>query len=203
MMLQQLLLQQQRQPECRILVWSVCKAPCFLPNISELSVHALAAVLLLRSPLCVVFQDAGSAEVFKKVDHRYAAAAAAKSAGVPYFGLVSAQGAAVKTILPKQYLQELCARALAAVLLLRIFLLFAAGCRQCGVQKSTLLDFFEDADGGMAAAASKWTARLHPDCCCTAAYRTPAVQRCSRRLITTTLQQQLQRQRRPECHISA
>jgi hypothetical protein len=40
-------------------------------------------------------QDAGSAEVFKKVDHDYvaAAAAAAKAAGVPYFGLVSAQGA--------------------------------------------------------------------------------------------------------------
>ncbi|KAF6257651.1 hypothetical protein COO60DRAFT_1206333 [Scenedesmus sp. NREL 46B-D3] len=39
--------------------------------------------------------DAGSAEVFKKVDHEYvaAAAAAAQAAGVPYFGLVSAAGA--------------------------------------------------------------------------------------------------------------
>ncbi|WIA44601.1 hypothetical protein OEZ86_007319 [Tetradesmus obliquus] len=39
--------------------------------------------------------DAGSAEGFRKVDHDYvaAAAAAAKAAGVPYFGLVSAQGA--------------------------------------------------------------------------------------------------------------
>ncbi|WIA24116.1 hypothetical protein OEZ85_013714 [Tetradesmus obliquus] len=40
--------------------------------------------------------DAGSADGFRKVDHDYvaAAAAAAKAAGVPYFGLVSAQGAA-------------------------------------------------------------------------------------------------------------
>jgi hypothetical protein len=40
-------------------------------------------------------QDAGSAEGFRKVDYDYvaAAAAAAKAAGVPYFGLVSAQGA--------------------------------------------------------------------------------------------------------------
>eukprot|EP00882_Tetradesmus_deserticola_P001979 GHRQ01002121.1.p1 GENE.GHRQ01002121.1~~GHRQ01002121.1.p1 ORF type:complete len:278 (+),score=130.78 GHRQ01002121.1:147-980(+) len=39
--------------------------------------------------------DAGSAEVFKKVDHEYvaAAAAAAAAARVPWFGLVSAQGA--------------------------------------------------------------------------------------------------------------
>lgn len=38
-------------------------------------------------------QDAGSAEVFKKVDYEYVAAAAkvAKAASVPYFGLVSAQ----------------------------------------------------------------------------------------------------------------
>jgi oxidoreductase len=44
---------------------------------------------------CCFLQDAGSAEVFRKVDHDYvaAAAAAAKAAGVPYFGLVSAQGA--------------------------------------------------------------------------------------------------------------
>jgi uncharacterized protein YbjT (DUF2867 family) len=42
----------------------------------------------------ISFQDAGSAEVFRKVDHDYvAAAAAAKAAGVPYFGLVSVQGA--------------------------------------------------------------------------------------------------------------
>jgi hypothetical protein len=56
--------------------------------------HPLAAVLLLRIFL-ISFQDAGSAEVFRKVDHDYvaAAAAAAKAAGVPYFGLVSAQGA--------------------------------------------------------------------------------------------------------------
>jgi oxidoreductase len=40
-------------------------------------------------------QDAGSADAFRKVDYDYvaAAAAAAKAAGVPYFGLVSAQGA--------------------------------------------------------------------------------------------------------------
>jgi hypothetical protein len=40
-------------------------------------------------------QVAGSAEQFKKVDYEYVAAAAtaAKAAGVPYFGLVSAQGA--------------------------------------------------------------------------------------------------------------
>ncbi|KAF8055279.1 HTATIP2 [Scenedesmus sp. PABB004] len=39
--------------------------------------------------------DAGSAEVFRRVDHDYvlAGAKAAKAAGVPYFGLVSAQGA--------------------------------------------------------------------------------------------------------------
>jgi hypothetical protein len=38
-------------------------------------------------------QSAGSAEVFKKVDYEYVAAAAAvaKGAGVAYFGLVSAQ----------------------------------------------------------------------------------------------------------------
>jgi len=38
---------------------------------------------------------AGSAEAFKKVDYEYVAAAgrAAKTAGVPHFGLVSAQGA--------------------------------------------------------------------------------------------------------------
>jgi hypothetical protein len=49
------------------------------------------------SPLFCLFirviQVAGSAEQFKKVDYEYVAAAAtvAKAAGVPYFGLVSAQ----------------------------------------------------------------------------------------------------------------
>lgn len=62
-----------------------------------------------RPPLAFLStpQAAGSAEQFKKVDYEYvaAAAAAAKAAGVPYFGLVSAQvGAACH-----QFMGVLCA----------------------------------------------------------------------------------------------
>jgi hypothetical protein len=41
--------------------------------------------------LLAVAAVAGSAEQFRKVDFEYVAATAAKAAGMPYFGLVSAQ----------------------------------------------------------------------------------------------------------------
>eukprot|EP00878_Enallax_costatus_P044876 GHUV01053650.1.p1 GENE.GHUV01053650.1~~GHUV01053650.1.p1 ORF type:complete len:209 (+),score=94.39 GHUV01053650.1:36-662(+) len=66
-----------------------------MDNLTTEAADAFKGVDAVFCALGTTRSDAGSAEIFKKVDHDYvaAAAAAAKTAGVPYFGLVSAQGA--------------------------------------------------------------------------------------------------------------
>jgi hypothetical protein len=85
--------------------------------------------------------DAGSAEVYRKVDHDYVAAAAAKAAGVPYFYLVSAQGATFSNAMHVIFSYRL-----AAVLLLCIFLI--------SFQDVGSAEVFRKVDHGYVAAAA-------------------------------------------------